>query len=424
MDQQEIITFGCRLNSFESEVIRKQMTAAGLKQTVVFNTCAVTAEATRQARQAIRRLRREKPEANIIVTGCAAQIDPKSFADMPEVDRIIGNQEKLEAATYEALQKGSLDRVTVNDIMSVTETAGHMIDGFEGRARAFVQIQTGCDHRCTFCIIPYGRGNSRSVPMGEIVSQVRRLVEGGFREVVLTGVDLTSFGPDLPGQPNLGELVERLLKLVPDLERLRLSSIDCIEVDQKLMELITGEERLMPHLHLSLQSGDDMILKRMKRRHTAEDARRFTETVRSGRGEVIFGADFITGFPTETDEMFENTISQVKDCGISFLHVFPYSSRDGTPAARMPQVPAEVRKDRARRLRQAGKLAELDLFDRLVGKTDRVLVEKTGNDGLWLGHTEGFAPIRVSGDLKPGEIVPVRILPTHQQELLGEIIDG
>ncbi|MEE8371002.1 MAG: radical SAM protein, partial [Sphingomonadales bacterium] len=246
MDQQEIITFGCRLNSFESEVIRKQMTAAGLKQTVVFNTCAVTAEATRQARQAIRRLRREKPEANIIVTGCAAQIDPKSFADMPEVDRIIGNQEKLEAATYEALQKGSLDRVTVNDIMSVTETAGHMIDGFEGRARAFVQIQTGCDHRCTFCIIPYGRGNSRSVPMGEIVSQVRRLVEGGFREVVLTGVDLTSFGPDLPGQPNLGELVERLLKLVPDLERLRLSSIDCIEVDQKLMELITGEERLLP----------------------------------------------------------------------------------------------------------------------------------------------------------------------------------
>lgn len=419
-----IITFGCRLNSFESEVIRQNLATAKLENAVVFNTCAVTAEATRQARQAIRRVRRERPDSQIIVTGCAAQIDPQSFAEMPEVDRVIGNQEKLEADTFLSLKADRLEKVAVNDIMAIKETAGHLIDSFEGRSRAFVQIQTGCDHRCTFCIIPYGRGNSRSVPVGELVAQVRKLVEAGYKEVVLTGVDLTSYGADLPGRPTLGGLTRRLLRLVPDLPRLRLSSIDCIEVDRALMDVIANEPRLMPHLHLSLQSGDCMILKRMKRRHSPGDAIRFTEAVRALRPDMVFGADFIAGFPTEDEAMFENTLSHIRDCGLTFLHVFPYSARQGTPASRMPQLPKKLRRERASRLREAGKRAERNQFDRLIGSSGSVLVERRTEDDRWFGHTEGFAPIHLRGPARIGEIATVWITSTTGDSLSGEVFHG
>ncbi|MEP5261494.1 MAG: tRNA (N(6)-L-threonylcarbamoyladenosine(37)-C(2))-methylthiotransferase MtaB, partial [Nitratireductor sp.] len=343
------------LNSYESEVMRGHAEKAGLDNAIVFNTCAVTAEAERQARQAIRKARRENPQARIIVTGCAAQVNPDSFAGMGEVDLVIGNDEKMRAQSWQpALALHTNEKVRVNDIMSVTETAGHLVQGLEGRARAFVQVQNGCDHRCTFCIIPYGRGPSRSVPAGEVVAQVRTLVENGYREVVLTGVDMTSYGGDLPGRPGLGSLARRILKLVPELERLRLSSIDSIEADDDLMRLIADEERLMPHLHLSLQAGDDMILKRMKRRHLRDDSIRFCEDVRKARPDIVFGADFITGFPTETDEMFENTMRLVDECGLTWLHVSPFSPRPGTPAAKMPQVARDVAKARADRLRAKG----------------------------------------------------------------------
>jgi threonylcarbamoyladenosine tRNA methylthiotransferase MtaB len=422
--QNNIITFGCRLNSFESEVIRQNLTTAKLKGAVVFNTCAVTAEATRQARQAIRRVRRERPDSEIIVTGCAAQIDPDSFAGMPEVDRVIGNQEKLEADTFLSLKAGMLAKVAVNDIMAVKETAAHLIDDFEGRSRAFVQIQTGCDHRCTFCIIPFGRGNSRSVPVGDLITQVSTLVEAGYKEVVLTGVDLTSYGTDLPGQPTLGELALRLLKLVPNLPRLRLSSIDCIEVDRLLLEVIANEPRLMPHLHLSLQSGDDLILKRMKRRHNSGDAVRFTEKVRSLRPDIVFGADFIAGFPTEDEAMFENTLAHVEACGLTYLHVFPYSAREGTPASRMPQLPKKLRKERAARLRQAGKKIERAQFDRWIGASESVLVERKTDDDRWVGYSEHFAPIHVGGQAQIGEIAPVRITSSTGGRLSGEVMHG
>ncbi|MBY6261339.1 tRNA (N(6)-L-threonylcarbamoyladenosine(37)-C(2))-methylthiotransferase MtaB [Azospirillum sp. 412522] len=407
----EIVTFGCRLNTYESEVMRNHARSAGLDDVVIVNTCAVTSEAERQARQTIRKLRRERPDARIVVTGCAAQIDPQRFAAMPEVDQVLGNQEKLQPESWGL---PPAEKVLVNDIMSVKETAGHLIGGFEDRARAFVQVQQGCDHRCTFCIIPYGRGPSRSVPIGGIVEQVQALVKAGYNEVVLSGVDITSYGPDLPGAPSLGQMVRRLLALVPELPRLRLSSIDCIEMDDDLWRLIENEPRLMPHLHLSLQAGDDMVLKRMKRRHGRADAVAFCERVRSVRPDVVFGADFIAGFPTETEEMFQNTLRMVEDCGLTWLHVFPYSPRPGTPAARMPQVDGAERKERAARLRAIGEAAEARTLAGLVGRTATVLVEKDD-----LGRTEHFAAIRLGQPFPPGSLVPAAITGIKNGVLTG-----
>jgi threonylcarbamoyladenosine tRNA methylthiotransferase MtaB len=395
----EIITFGCRLNAYESEVIREQATAAGTEDIVVVNTCAVTKEAERQARQAIRRIRRRRPEAQIVVTGCAAQIDPTIYAAMPEVDRVIGNSEKLDAASYR-----SDVPVLVNDIMSVRETANHLIRGFEDRARAFVQVQQGCDHRCTFCIIPYGRGNSRSVPIGEITRQVSALVDNGYHEIVLSGVDISSYGGDLPGQPSLGQMTRRLLANVPRLRRLRISSIDCIEIDDHLKRLIADEERLMPHLHLSLQAGDDMILKRMKRRHTRAQAVALCEELRSLRPDVVFGADVIVGFPTETEAMFQKTMNLVADCGLTWLHVFPYSERPGTPASRMPSVEIAERKSRATRLRALGDAAAHRYLNSRVGLTEEILLETQTK-----GHAASFAPVEIGQPGTPGDIVAVRI---------------
>jgi len=406
MSAPEILTFGCRLNTYESEVMRDHAKASGLENTIIVNTCAVTAEAVRQAKQAIRKARRENESARIIVTGCAAQVNPQDFSDMAEVDLVIGNDEKLKAASWTpAMALHSNERVRVNDIMSVRETAGHLVRGLEGRARAFVQVQNGCDHRCTFCIIPYGRGNSRSVPVGEVVSQVRELVENGYREIVLTGVDITSYGADLPGSPRLGNLARRILKLVPELERLRLSSIDSIEADDDLLHLIADEERLMPHLHLSLQSGDDMILKRMKRRHLRDDSIRFCSEVRRLRPDIVLGADFITGFPTETDEMFENTMRLVEECGLTWLHVFPYSPRPGTPAARMPQLDRGLIKTRAERLRRLGAMRVRQHLDNGIGQIKPVLMETNT-----LGRTHQFTPVRIAAPhLRSGDIAPVRL---------------
>jgi threonylcarbamoyladenosine tRNA methylthiotransferase MtaB len=389
----DILTLGCRLNSYESEVMRDHAEAAGLQDAVIVNTCAVTAEAVRQAKQAIRRAHRERPTASIIVTGCAAQIDPNAFAEMPEVSRVIGNAEKMKAETFTALDFiADTPRVQVNDIMSVREVAVHLVDGLDGRARAFVQVQTGCDHRCTFCIIPYGRGNSRSVPAGEVVDQVKRLVGTGHHEIVLTGVDLTSWGADLPNAPKLGNLVARILKLVPDLKQLRLSSIDAIEIDEPLFEALAHEPRIAPHLHLSFQSGDDMILKRMKRRHSRADAINLCNRLREARPGIAFGADLIAGFPTETDEMFANTLASVDECGIDYLHVFPYSPRPGTPAAKMPQVARNVVKARAAVLRAKG-AERLGLrLDRHVGQTAMALVE-AGNRA----RLPDFSPVRIDG---------------------------
>ncbi len=389
----QVLTFGCRLNAWESEVIRGQARAAGLGDAVIVNTCAVTAEAERQARQAIRRARRDNPRARIIVTGCAAQIDPQGFAAMPEVDRVLGNQEKLRAASY-ADNLGA--RVLVDDIMAVTETASHLLEGFAARTRAFVQVQQGCDHRCTFCIIPFGRGNSRSVPVGEVVRQVARLAASGVAEVVLTGVDITSYGKDLPGRPALGQMMRRLFALVPELQRLRLSSIDAAELDDDLLRLIAEEERLMPHLHLSLQSGDDLILKRMKRRHTRAQAVALCRDVRARRGDVVFGADLIAGFPTEDEAMFENTLRLIEDCDLTYLHVFPYSARPTTPAARMPQVESGLRKARAARLRRAGEAALARYYHSRLDTTARILIEKQGADGRYVGRGEDFASVMLS----------------------------
>lgn len=396
-------TLGCRLNAYETEAMRELSAAAGLDNAVIVNTCAVTAEAVRKAKQEIRRLRRENPDAALIVTGCAAQTEPETFAAMPEVTRVIGNHEKMQAETWRSLRApdfvGATEKVMVDDIMSVRETAGHLIDGF-GRHRAYVQVQNGCDHRCTFCIIPYGRGNSRSVPAGVVVEQIRRLVDRGFREVVLTGVDLTSWGADLPATPRLGDLVMRILRLVPDLERLRISSIDSIEADENLMQAIATEPRLMPHLHLSLQAGDDLILKRMKRRHLRDDAIRFCEEARRLRPDMVFGADIIAGFPTETEAMFENSLRLVQDCGLTFLHVFPYSPRKGTPAARMPQVPGPAIRDRAARLRAAGALALQRHQVAQLGRVHRILIE-----GPRLGRTEQFTEVEFAADQPEGTVV-------------------
>lgn len=411
----DILTFGCRLNAYESEVMRGHADQAGIDNTIVVNTCAVTAEAERQARQAIRKARRNRPDAKIIVTGCAAQINPAAYAEMPEVDQVIGNEEKLRPGAF-----GGDARILVNDIMSVTETAGHMVDGgiddFTGRTRAFVQVQTGCDHRCTFCIIPFGRGNSRSVPIGEIVGQVRKLVEAGYKEVVLSGVDITSFGPDLPGTPTLGQMIRRLLALVPELQRLRISSIDCIEMDEDLFHLIAEEPRLMPHFHLSLQAGDNMILKRMKRRHSREEAIALADRIRDLRPEAVFGADLIAGFPTETEEMFQNTLDIVDECGLTYLHVFPYSERDGTPAARIPnKVPKAERKSRAARLRAKGEERLAAYLQSRVGQTETVLIEKNGE-----GHSKGFAPVKVYGTSVPGDLVTVRISAVENGKLMAD----
>jgi threonylcarbamoyladenosine tRNA methylthiotransferase MtaB len=408
----DVITFGCRLNAYESEIIRKQAAADGLADAVVFNTCAVTGEAVRQARQAIRKARRERPGAKLIVTGCAAQIDPAAFAAMGEVDLVLGNAEKSAPGAY--LPAPQLGRVRVNDIMSVRETAGHLIDGLKDRARAYVEVQNGCDHRCTFCIIPFGRGNSRSAPAGEVVAQVKRLAAEGYREVVLTGVDVTSWGADLPGQPTLGQLVARILKLVPELPRLRLSSIDAAEIDPDLMRCLATEPRLMPYLHLSLQAGDDMILKRMKRRHSRADALKLVEQVRVVRPDTAFGADLIAGFPTETEAMFENTLSLVADAGLSFLHVFPFSPRPGTPAARMPPVARPDVKARAARLRAAGEAALSRHLDRQVGRTLMGLVERldTGNGGvgqMGVARAEDFTEIAFEGPAPIGEIVALKV---------------
>jgi threonylcarbamoyladenosine tRNA methylthiotransferase MtaB len=414
----DVITFGCRLNTYESEVMRRDAAAAGLGSgdvgdVVIVNTCAVTGEAERQARQAIRRLKREHPQARIVVTGCAAQTNPVGFAAMPEVDRVVGNDAKMRSATWAETQRtfagpdfgvGSSEKVAINDIASVRETAAHLIEGFEGRARAYVQVQNGCDHRCTFCIIPYGRGNSRSVPAGAVVEEVRRLVDNGYREVVLTGVDLTSYGADLPGAPGLGTLVRRILKAVDGLQRLRLSSLDCIEIDPALMEAFADEERLMPHLHLSLQAGDDLILKRMKRRHLRADAIALCSELRRRRPGMVFGADFIAGFPTETEDMFGRTVDLIEECGLTYLHVFPFSPRPGTPAAQMPQVARAVVKDRARRLRQHGEAALRRHLDAEIGQVRRVLAESGDS-----GHSEHFTPVRFAHAVEPGTVIEARI---------------
>ena len=400
-------TLGCRLNAYETEAMREMTTAAGLSGLVIVNTCAVTSEAVRKARQDIRRLRRQNPDATLVVTGCAAQTEPETFAAMPEVDRVIGNTEKMQAATWANMAAdliGETERVQVDDIMSVTETAGHLIDGFGTRARAYVQVQNGCDHRCTFCIIPFGRGNSRSVPAGVVVDQIKRLVDRGYNEVVLTGVDLTSWGADLPGAPRLGDLVMRILRLVPDLARLRISSIDSIEADENLMAAIATEPRLMPHLHLSLQHGDDLILKRMKRRHLRDDAIAFCEEARRLRPDIVFGADIIAGFPTETEVAFGNSLKLVDDCGLTWLHVFPYSPRPGTPAARMPQVGGAAIKDRAARLRDIGAAAVAAHLATQQGKTHRILMENPR-----MGRTEQFTEVDFSTDQPEGAIITAQI---------------
>ena len=417
MTPPKFATLGCRLNAYETEAMKELAAQAGLDNAVVVNTCAVTSEAVRKARQEIRRLRRENPDARLIVTGCAAQTEPETFAAMSEVDVVLGNSEKMQPDSWRKMVPdliGETERVQVDDIMSVTETAGHLIDGFGTRSRAYVQVQNGCDHRCTFCIIPYGRGNSRSVPAGVVVDQIKRLVDKGYNEVVLTGVDLTSWGADLPGEPKLGDLVMRILRLVPDLPRLRISSIDSIEVDENLMRAIATEPRLMPHLHLSLQHGDDMILKRMKRRHLRDDAIRFAEEARRLRPDMTFGADIIAGFPTETEAMFENSLRLVEECHLTWLHVFPYSPRPGTPAARMPQVNGVAIKDRAARLRAAGDMRVQRHLDEQVGRRHRVLMENPH-----MGRTEQFTEVSFATAQTEGSVVISETIGHDNHQLIA-----
>ena len=412
----DVVTFGCRLNAFEAEVIRREAEGAGLSDTIVINSCAVTNEAVAQARQSIRKLKRERPGARIVVTGCAAQTQAAMFADMTEVDRVVGNDDKMRSKAWHetrtAFDFGASEKIAVSDIMAVKEMAPHLIDGYaSGLPRVFVQVQNGCDHRCTFCIIPYGRGNSRSVPMGAVVEQVRALAARGHAEIVLTGVDLTSYGADLPGAPKLGMLTKQILRHVPELKRLRISSIDSIEADDDLLEAIADDARLMPHLHLSLQSGDDMILKRMKRRHSRQDAIAFCDQVRRLRPDVAFGADIIAGFPTETEEMFSRSLDLVEECGLTFLHVFPYSPRPGTPAARMPQVASGAIKERAKRLRAAGETALRKRLQAEIGATRDVLIESEGQ-----GRTEHYLPVAIAGG-RIGSVVPLRIAGSDGERL-------
>jgi threonylcarbamoyladenosine tRNA methylthiotransferase MtaB len=409
----EVITFGCRLNAYESEAIKARAGEAQLRDTIIVNTCAVTQEAVRQSRQAIRKAKRENPARRVIVTGCAAQTEPQSYAAMPEVDAVLGNAEKLTAAAYADFGIGACEKIRVNDIMSVRETAPQMVDHFDGRTRAFLQVQNGCDHRCTFCIIPFGRGNSRSVPLGAVVAEARRLAEKGFPEIVLTGVDLTSYGADLPGTPSLGLLVEKILKHLPELKRLRLSSIDAIEADPVLIRVIAEEERLMPHFHLSAQSGDDLILKRMKRRHARADLVAFCKTVRALRPEASFAADLIAGFPTESEAMFQNSLSLVDDAGLSRLHVFPYSARTGTPAAKMPQLPRSTIRDRAACLRKKSEIVLGARLDGMKGSRHMVLAERGG-----IGRTPCFTPVEI-GDVAHGTFLAVAITGRHGEHLTG-----
>ena len=421
----DVVTFGCRLNAFESEVIRREAQLAGIDDTIVINSCAVTNEAVAQARQSIRRLKRERPNVRVIVTGCAAQTQPEMFAGMPEVDRVLGNDDKLRGEAWRATRTAfdntasfGIDhdeKIAVADIMAVTEMAPHLVDGFQtGLPRVFVQVQNGCDHRCTFCIIPYGRGNSRSVPMGGVVEQVRALVARGHAEIVLTGVDLTSYGADLPGTPKLGTLTKQILRHVPELKRLRISSIDSIEADRDLLDVIGSDERLMPHLHLSLQAGDDMILKRMKRRHSRADAVAFCAQVRRLRPDIALGADIIAGFPTETEAMFARSQDMVEECDLSFLHVFPYSKRPGTPAARMPQVDGATIKERAKRLRATGEIALRRRLESEIGSTRQVLIE-----GATQGRTEHFVPVATSGGM-PGDVRTMMIAGHDGARLLTQ----
>jgi threonylcarbamoyladenosine tRNA methylthiotransferase MtaB len=412
-----IVTLGCRLNAYESEVMRRHAIASGLDDAVIVNTCAVTNEAVRQARQTIRRLRRERPDARIIVTGCAAQIEPGRFAAQEGVDHVIGNDDKMQAGTFAALARDGGPAILVNDIQSVTATASHMIEGFGNRARAYVQVQNGCDHRCTFCIIPYGRGPSRSVPAGQVVGEIRHLVEQGFGEIVLTGVDITSYGSDLPGEMRLGRLVRQILKHVPELPRLRLSSIDQVEADPDLLAALAEDQRLMPHLHLSMQAGDDMILKRMKRRHSRDDAIRFCNEARRLRTDIVFGADLIAGFPTETEEMFAATCDIVAACGLTYLHVFPFSPRKGTPAARMPQVDRQTIKARAARLRDLGGQAQRSYLANQEGRTVELLMERDE-----VGRTPHFAEVRLGHPQKDRTFVRARITGHEGLHLMGEVI--
>ena len=413
----QVVTLGCRLNAYEGQVIREQAREAGLDDAVIVNTCAVTGEAVRQARQTIRRLRRDNPGARLVVTGCAAQVEPETFAEMAEVDLVLGNAEKVDAAQWRRIAGANdfgvaeAEKVRVNDIMTVREHTPHMIDCLSERTRAFIQVQNGCDHRCTFCIIPFGRGNARSVPVGDSVEQVKRVVAAGHREVVLTGVDLTSYGPDLPGSPRLGTLVQAILRHVPDLPRLRLSSIDSIEADPALMDCM-GEARLMPHLHLSLQSGDDMILKRMKRRHLRDDAIKFCEDVRARRPDIVFGADLIAGFPTETDAMHAQSVALLEECGLTWLHIFPFSPRKGTPAAKMPPVDGGAIKARAAELRLAGEERRRAYLNSRIGQRERVLVERDD-----MGRTEGFAEVRFGEPQAQGDIVEVVVTGTDGERL-------
>lgn len=412
----QIKTFGCRLNFYESEVMRDHASNAGLEDAIIFNTCAVTKEAERQARQAIRKARRNNPQAKIIVTGCSAQIDPQKYAQMEEVDQVIGNDLKLKSESWGGEAQHA--KILVNDIMSVKETASHLIEGFEDKSRAFLQVQNGCDHRCTFCIIPYGRGNSRSVPMGEIAAQVRKLVEQGYNEIVFTGVDVTSYGGDLPGKPSLGQMIRRVLAMVPDLQRLRLSSLDPVEIDDDLWGLIENEPRLMPHLHLSLQAGDDMILKRMKRRHLRDDIIAVCKKARELRPDMVFGADVIAGFPTETEEMFLNSMDIIERCDITYLHIFPYSEREGTPAALIPnQVQVPIRKERAARLRALGAEQVNKLLERSIGKDFSVIVENGD-----VGKTETFLPVVLPGKFKTGSVIFMRSTGMLDGALLVDVI--
>jgi threonylcarbamoyladenosine tRNA methylthiotransferase MtaB len=411
----EVVNFGCRLNAYESEVMREHATAVGLTNTIIVNTCAVTKEAERQSQQAIRRLKRANPSATIIATGCAAQLAPEAYAAMPEVTRVIGNEHKMKR---ESFVPDNAAQILTSDIMSVRETAEHLVEGFDGRTRAFVQVQQGCDHRCTFCIIPFARGNNRSVPMGRIVDEVRTLVAKGFKEVVITGVDITGYGSDLPGQPSLGQMVRRLLLAVPELPRLRLSSIDPAELNDELLSVIGDQPRIMPHIHISVQAGDDMILKRMKRRHLRQDVITFCANVRAVRADVVFGADFIAGFPTETDEMFQNTMALVEECRLTHLHVFPYSIRPGTPAAKMPQVNGATIKDRAAQLRRLGQRAMSRFLEAQLGHIAHVLVERNG-----LGHSEHYVPVRLEG-VAAGELRTARIVDVDGSHLIGQPLDA
>jgi threonylcarbamoyladenosine tRNA methylthiotransferase MtaB len=414
----EVVTFGCRLNAAESEVIRRQAACAGVHDAVVVNTCAVTAEAVRQARQTIRALRRDHPQRRIVVTGCGAQTQAQTFAAMPEADLVLGNAEKLDAVGWATartvLAQPHGPKTVVGDIMAVKQTTPHLIDAFAGRSRAFVQVQNGCNHRCTFCVIPFGRGNSRSVPIGAVVEDVRRLVGTGHSEIVLTGVDITAYGGDLPDAPRLGTLVKRILEEVPDLRRLRLSSIDSVEADRDLLDALANDARLMPHLHLSLQAGDDLILKRMKRRHSRADAIAFCTSVRRLRPDIAFGADLIAGFPTETEAMFQNSLALVDECGLTHLHVFPFSPRPGTPAARMPQVGRDIVKDRARRLRERGALSLRQHLDGEIGATRRVLAESRQT-----GRTEQFTKVQLAAPTEPGQIIDVTVAAHDGRQLIA-----